>query len=194
MTASIIQQVMLSRGESHRQMQSLPAEHTAEGRGHITHSCKSHPHSGCSAPSSIKAPFAGYEACSSSQSSLASRHRFHLKHKTRKKSTFLSPKEGCMQPCTLPISAALILTASWIMHSNALGIYPFIQESCPCFFEGAHSEQVLRSGDSNHASHLTPTKGVMKHKCQPGAHCTSSQRITNIFTNIRPHSMLTRSR
>lgn len=83
---------MLSRGESHRQMRSLPAEHTAEGRGHITHSCKSHPHSGCSAPSSIKAPFAGYEAHNSFQSSLASRHRFHLKHKTRKKIHLPFPK------------------------------------------------------------------------------------------------------
>jgi len=70
MTASIIQQVMLSRGESHRQMWSLPAEHTAEGSRHITHSSKSHSRSGSSAPSSVKAPYAGYGAHSTSQSLL----------------------------------------------------------------------------------------------------------------------------
>lgn len=134
MTASIIQQVLLSRGKSHRQMWSLPTENTTEGRGHITHSSKSHPHSGCSAPSSVKVSFAGDRAHCASEPSLASRLCFHLKHKTEK-SIFHYPKEGCMHPCTLPVSAALILTASWIMHSSTLGIKPFIQEICPCLLK-----------------------------------------------------------
>lgn len=60
---------------------------------------------------------------------------FSLKTQNKEKSIFCYPKEGCMQPSTLPISAALILTASWIMHSSTLGIKPFIQEICPCLLK-----------------------------------------------------------
>lgn len=159
---------MLSRGESHGQMWSLPAEHTAEGRGHITHSSKSHPHSSCSALSSVKVPFAGYRAHSVSQSSLASRHFFHLKQGKKKK--------------TLPFPKRWLYITLYTPHFSSSDIDGQLDNAFQCledqllhpgklspFFEGVHSEQVLRNGDLKYTSHLTPTKWVMKQECQPGA-------------------------
>ena len=148
MTVSIIQQVMLSRGESHRQMWSLPTEHTAEGRGHITHSSKSHPRSGCSAPSSVKTPFAGYEAQSASQSSLASRHCFHLKHKTRKK-PLPFPRRRLYATLDTPHFSSFDIDGQLDNTFKRSGDQPLYPGKLSLIFEGAHSEQVLRSGDSN---------------------------------------------
>lgn len=98
-----------------------------------------------------------------------------------------------MQPYTLLISAGSNIDSQLDNAFKCSGDQPLYPGKPSPFFEGAHGERVWRSGDSNHASHLTPTNGVRKQECEPGAHCTSSQRITNIFTNIRPHSTLARS-